>query len=63
MKMGGMGGGHATAAGANVSGQVNEALKLALRLIRDFLAPPTKDNTMPSGNAAAPSQTGVITQE
>ena len=63
MKMGGMGGGHATAAGANVSGQVNEALKLASRLIRDFLAPPTKDNTMPSGNAAAPSQTGVITQE
>ena len=60
-RMGGMGGGHATAAGANVSGEVNQALKLASRLIRDFLMPPTKDNTLPSGNAAAPSQTGVIT--
>jgi nanoRNase/pAp phosphatase (c-di-AMP/oligoRNAs hydrolase) len=62
MKMGGMGGGHATAAGANVSGEVNQAFKLAVQLIRDFLKPPTKDNTTPSGNAA-PSQTGVITQE
>lgn len=63
LKMRGMGGGHATAAGANVSGEVNQALKLVSRLIRDFLTPPTKDNTMPSTNAAAPTQTGVITQE
>lgn len=63
MKMGGMGGGHATAAGANASGEVNQAFKLALQLIRDFLKPPTKNITMPSGNAAAPPQTGVITQE
>ena len=62
-KMGGMGGGHATAAGANVSGDVNQAFRLSLQLIRDFLKPPTKNITMPSGNAGAPSQTGVITQE
>jgi nanoRNase/pAp phosphatase (c-di-AMP/oligoRNAs hydrolase) len=62
-RMGGMGGGHATAAGANVSGEVNQALKLASRLIRDFLMTPKKDNTPPSGNAAAPSHTGVIIQE
>jgi nanoRNase/pAp phosphatase (c-di-AMP/oligoRNAs hydrolase) len=62
-QMGGMGGGHATAAGANVSGEVTQALKLAARLIRNFLTPPTKDNTMPSGYAATPSQSGVITQE
>jgi nanoRNase/pAp phosphatase (c-di-AMP/oligoRNAs hydrolase) len=61
-KMGGMGGGHATAAGANVTGEVNQALKLASRLIRDFLTP-TKDNTMLSGYPAAPSQIGVTTQE
>jgi nanoRNase/pAp phosphatase (c-di-AMP/oligoRNAs hydrolase) len=63
MKMGGMGGGHATAAGVDVFGEVNQAFKLALQLIKDFLKPPTKNITMPSGNAAAPSQTGVITQE
>jgi nanoRNase/pAp phosphatase (c-di-AMP/oligoRNAs hydrolase) len=63
LRMGGMGGGHATAAGANASGEANQAFKLALQLIRDFLKPPTKNNTMPSANAAAPSQTGVITQE
>jgi bifunctional oligoribonuclease and PAP phosphatase NrnA len=63
LKMGGMGGGHATAAGANGYGEVNQAFKLALLLIRDFLNPPIKDNTMPSANAAAPSQTGVVTQE
>jgi hypothetical protein len=61
--MGGMGGGHATAAGVNVSGEVNQTFKLSLHLIREFLNPPTKNITMPSGNAAAPSQTGVITQE
>jgi len=63
MKMGGMGGGHATAAGANVKGEVDQALRLSLRLVRDYLYPPTKANTVPSGNAQAPSQTGVITQE
>jgi nanoRNase/pAp phosphatase (c-di-AMP/oligoRNAs hydrolase) len=62
-KMRGMGGGHATAAGANVSGEVNQTLKLALQLMRDFLNPSTKNITLPSGNAAAPSQTGVITQD
>ena len=62
-KLGGMGGGHATAAGVNGSGEINQAFKLAMQLTRDFLKPPTKNITMPSGNAAAPSQTGVITQE
>jgi len=60
-KMGGMGGGHATAAGANMPGEINEALRLASRLIRDRLTLSTKNNTMLLGNAAAPSQTGVIT--
>jgi nanoRNase/pAp phosphatase (c-di-AMP/oligoRNAs hydrolase) len=63
MRMGGMGGGHATAAGANVKGQVDQALNLALRIVRDSLTQPTKANTVPPGNAQAPSQTGVITQE
>ena len=63
IKMGGMGGGHSTAAGANVKGEVDQALKLLLHILRDRLAQPTKDNTVPSGNPQAPSQTGVITQE
>jgi nanoRNase/pAp phosphatase (c-di-AMP/oligoRNAs hydrolase) len=63
MRMGGMGGGHATAAGANVKGEVDQALKLALRLIRDYVGQPAKANTVPSGSAEAPSQSGVITQE
>ena len=61
LRMGGMGGGHATAAGASVSGQVNQVLKSALELISEFLKPPTKNNTMPSASAAAPSQSGVLT--
>jgi nanoRNase/pAp phosphatase (c-di-AMP/oligoRNAs hydrolase) len=63
IKMGGMGGGHSTAAGANVKGEVDQALKLVLRILRDYLAQPTKANTVPFGNAQAPSQTGVTTQE
>ena len=63
IRMGGMGGGHSTAAGANVKGEVDQALKLVLRILRDYLAQPTKANTVPLGNAQAPSQTGVITQE
>jgi len=63
MKMGGMGGGHATAAGANVKGEVDQALKLALRLVQDYLAQQTKANTLPSATSEAPAQTGVITQE
>jgi len=63
VRMSGMGGGHATAAGANVTGDVNQAFKLVSAMIRDYLVPQTKDNTVASGNAQAPSQTGVITQE
>jgi nanoRNase/pAp phosphatase (c-di-AMP/oligoRNAs hydrolase) len=44
-QMGGMGGGHPTAAGANVKGEANEAVKLAVRLIREFLANKPKPNT------------------
>ncbi len=63
VKMGGMGGGHATAAGANVKGEVNEALKLALRLVRDFVSRAPKPNTSPTGYAETSPQTRVTTQE
>jgi nanoRNase/pAp phosphatase (c-di-AMP/oligoRNAs hydrolase) len=61
--MNGMGGGHATAAGANGKGDVNDALKLAMRIVRSFITQPTKANTGPSSYAEAPPQTGVITQK
>ena len=47
-KMGGMGGGHATAAGANVKGDVNDALKLSINLVRDFLTKSSRPNTPPN---------------
>ena len=59
----GMGGGHATAAGANGKGEVRVALKLAMRIVRTFITQPTKANTGASGYAEAPPQTGVITQQ
>jgi nanoRNase/pAp phosphatase (c-di-AMP/oligoRNAs hydrolase) len=37
-KMGGMGGGHATAAGANVTGEARDALKLSRDIVREFLS-------------------------
>jgi nanoRNase/pAp phosphatase (c-di-AMP/oligoRNAs hydrolase) len=61
--MNGMGGGHSTAAGANGKGEVNDAFKLAMRIVRSFITQPTKANTGPSSYAEAPSQTGVITQK
>jgi nanoRNase/pAp phosphatase (c-di-AMP/oligoRNAs hydrolase) len=42
MRMGGMGGGHATAAGANVKGEVKDALNLAVTIVRDFFSRPSK---------------------
>jgi phosphoesterase RecJ-like protein len=63
LKMNGMGGGHATAAGANVKGEVNDALKLALMIVREFLCRPPKPNTGTEANAQASSQTRVITQK
>jgi nanoRNase/pAp phosphatase (c-di-AMP/oligoRNAs hydrolase) len=63
VRMGGMGGGHATAAGANVKGNVNEALKLALRIVREFVSSPTKPNTNETAYGQASSQTSVITQK
>lgn len=62
-RMGGMGGGHATAAGANVRGDVNEALKLALRIVREFVSSPTKPNTNETAYGQASSQASVITQK
>jgi phosphoesterase RecJ-like protein len=62
VKMNGMGGGHATAAGANVSGNANDALKLALTIVREFLSQAPKDNTKAGGYARVSSQTSVITQ-
>ncbi len=61
-KMGGMGGGHATAAGANVKGNVNDALKLAVRTVREFVSRPSKQNTNERVNAQASSQMSVTTQ-
>ena len=62
VRMSGMGGGHATAAGANVKGNVHDALNIALVLVREFLSRPSKPSAG-SGDAAALSQTRVITQE
>lgn len=59
--MNGMGGGHATAAGVNGNGEVHDAFKLAMRIVRGFIIQP-KANTVPPSYAEAPSQTGVITQ-
>jgi nanoRNase/pAp phosphatase (c-di-AMP/oligoRNAs hydrolase) len=63
VRMNGMGGGHATAAGANVKGDVNDALKLALTIVREFLSHPSKHNTGTETNAQASSQSSVITQK
>ena len=62
-RMDGMGGGHATAAGASVKGEVNEALRTALNLVREFLSHSPKHNTADAGNGDAPSQTRVTTQK
>jgi phosphoesterase RecJ-like protein len=62
-RMGGMGGGHATAAGANVKGDVNEGLRAALSLVREFLSRSLKPNTADEGKGEASSQTRVITQK
>ncbi len=56
-RMGGMGGGHPTAAGANVKGEVNEALKLALVIVRDFVSSSPNPNTSAPANTQTSSQT------
>ncbi len=63
VRMNGMGGGHATAAGANVKGDVHDALSIALALVREFFSRPPKSNTERSGDAATSSQTRIITQQ
>jgi nanoRNase/pAp phosphatase (c-di-AMP/oligoRNAs hydrolase) len=62
-RLGGMGGGHATAAGASVSGNVNEALKIALEIVKDFISRSPKSNRSAAAYERASSQIGVITQE
>jgi nanoRNase/pAp phosphatase (c-di-AMP/oligoRNAs hydrolase) len=62
-KMRGMGGGHATAAGANVKGEVNEALSLALMIVKEFLSRPPNPNTSQTTYSEASPQTSVTTQE
>jgi len=61
-RMGGMGGGHATAAGANVKGNVDEALKLALEIVRARVSESSKPNIPGPSKTGHSSQTGVITQ-
>jgi len=61
-RMGGMGGGHATAAGANVKGDVNEALKLAISLVREFLTKSSKSNTASPNIALDSSRSQMTTQ-
>ncbi len=56
-QMGGMGGGHATAAGANVKGEASEALRLSVKVIREFLAHKSKSNTVAEATALDSSQT------
>jgi nanoRNase/pAp phosphatase (c-di-AMP/oligoRNAs hydrolase) len=63
VRMDGMGGGHATAAGASVKGEVNEALKLALSIVREFVARSIKHNTSDTACAQASSQSSVTTQK
>jgi len=61
-KMDGMGGGHATAAGANVKGEVNETLRNAVAIVRQFLSQPPKPNTKTISYPQASPQSSVITQ-
>ena len=63
VKMRGMGGGHATAAGANVKGEVNEALKLALAIVKEFIAHPPNPNTNEGNYSQASPQTDSTMQE
>ena len=58
-QMGGMGGGHATAAGANVKGEPNEALKRSLRIIREILDHNSKAEKPNKANVLDSSQTQV----
>ena len=60
-RMRGMGGGHATAAGANVKGEVNEALKLALTIVKEFLSRPPNPNTSEASYSKASA--GAAIQE
>lgn len=50
-RMGGMGGGHATAAGSNVTGEVRDALRTSFRIVRELLAQSSNSNTQIEGYA------------
>jgi len=58
-QMGGMGGGHATAAGANVKGEPGDALKRSVRILHEFLDRKAK-SANPKTNVVDSSQTQVI---
>jgi nanoRNase/pAp phosphatase (c-di-AMP/oligoRNAs hydrolase) len=62
VRMGGMGGGHSTAAGANAKGNAQDALRLVLMLIRELMSQAPKNNTQIKSYPEVSSQTGVITQ-
>ena len=57
-QMGGMGGGHATAAGANVKGEPNEALKRSIRILHAILD--HKSNSLDKTNSPGSAQTQVV---
>jgi nanoRNase/pAp phosphatase (c-di-AMP/oligoRNAs hydrolase) len=57
-QMGGMGGGHATAAGANVKGEPNDALKRSIQIIREILD--QRPRSLDKANITDSSQTQVV---
>ena len=62
-KMGGMGGGHSTAAGVSVKGKVNEALKLTLMMVRELVSRSSKPNTSGEASGETSSQSMVTTRK
>ena len=57
-QMGGMGGGHATAAGANVKGEPNDALKRSIRILHEILD--HKASSPGSVSTSDPAQAQVV---
>lgn len=51
-KMNGMGGGHATAAGANITGDVREALRFSMIVVQEFLARKSSNSNTLTGSYA-----------
>ena len=59
-QMGGMGGGHATAAGANVKGEPTDALKRSIRIIREILDHKAKSENQNKISAVDSPQPQVV---